>query len=45
MGLGYLKKIREFGLREEEIEFETIELYPMVRENLKKRGIILDRSL
>ena len=41
----FKRKIREFGLREEEIEFETIELYPMVRENLKKRGIILDGSL
>jgi len=35
----FKRKIKEFGLSPEQIEFETIELYPMVRKNLEKRGI------
>jgi uncharacterized Fe-S cluster-containing radical SAM superfamily protein len=35
------KKLREFGIRPEELEIEYLEVYPFVLENLKKRSISL----
>lgn len=33
------REIRNIGLSPDEVEFESMELYPMVKENLAKRGI------
>jgi uncharacterized Fe-S cluster-containing radical SAM superfamily protein len=41
-GIGRInKKLREFGIKPEELEIEYLEAYPFVLENLKKRSISL----